>query len=557
MILVLLIWILIFFVFFVTGFSVIKAISSVTRQKDMSLTIQTDEFFFTGFLTISLVTGLLSIFIPIGNYVLYFISLLALILFLLNFRGILINIREAMRSVALLSRLELLLLSFLVFFILTAVVQKITLGDTESYHAQSIQWIKKYAVVPGLGNIHGRLAFNSMFFVVSGLFTFQIRNILIYPLNGICYLVLIIKLVTLYKKEYNPGTKWKAVFYILTLLISLLIMIPNLNSPSPDIICCILIIYAFILIMNLLEKERQINFVQIILLNLVVFSCIAYKISSLFLIVMLLFLLNKDILKRSFVSMLICILVISSFIIRNYYLSGYIIYPLPGFDIFNVDWKIPLETVSAMKLEIESWAKISTMPASEVINMKMSEWIIPWFRSLITIDKILVIINIFSIAILIVMLFKKDFFLAKIQLIILINLLFWFIEAPDPRFAYGFIFLGFSLTFSYIIKLFEFSAFSGILKYVKTGLIVFLILIIYTRIMFPVNSLRNPSLWILPSPFGTVETNNYYSDFQYRVPVPGGGCFNVDIPCVPYQLTNVISRGADLQDGFKVVKQIP
>src|SRR5665811_349171 len=112
--------------------------------------------------------------------------------------------------------------SFLVVFVLTAVVQNITWLDTQSYHAQNIQWIRKYAVVPGLGNVHDRFAFNSMFFVISALFTFQIKDILIFPLNGICYIILIIRLFILYKKESDQGITWKAVFYILILLISLL-----------------------------------------------------------------------------------------------------------------------------------------------------------------------------------------------------------------------------------------------------------------------------------------------------------------------------------------------
>ncbi|HEY5125354.1 MAG TPA: hypothetical protein VIK14_16610, partial [Ignavibacteria bacterium] len=359
------------------------------------------------------------------------------------------------------------------------------------------------------------------------------------------------------KAEYHPGTRWQAVFYILTLLISLLIMIPNLNSPSPDIICGILIIYTFILILERSGKRLQLNFIQIILLNLVVFSCLAFKISSLLLIATLLFLFNKEIFKRSLITIFISVLIISPFIIRNYYLSGYVIYPFPAIDIFNVDWKIPLDNVNAVKSEIESWAKIWTTPYPEVIKMKISEWIIPWFKLLDFINKMLIIINFSSIFTFIIMLLKKDFFLAKIQLIILINLTFWFIVAPDPRFAYGFIFLGFSMTVAYLIKLLEYSAFAGILKFTRIGLACFLFLIVFKRIMFPVGTLTNPSIWIISAPFGTVETKDYYSDFHYRVPVPEGGCFNVEIPCVPYPLKDIVLRGKNLQGGFKVVKQNP
>jgi hypothetical protein len=289
----------------------------------------------------------------------------------------------------------------------------------------------------------------------------------------------------------------------------------------------------------------------------VVFSCVTFKLSSLFLIATLFFLSDKEIIKRSIITFVISILVISPFIIRNYYLSGYVIYPFPAIDIFNVDWKIPLDNVNTVKSEIEGWAKIWTTPYPEVVKMKILEWILPWFKLLSFIDKMLVTINFLSIITFIIMLIRKDYSLAKIQLIVLINLFFWFIMSPDPRFAYGFIFIGFSITVAYIIKLLEYSAFAGILKFTRIGLACFIFLIVYKRIIFPVDTLRNPSMWILPAPFGTVETRDYYSDFHYRVPVPEGGCFNVEIPCVPYPLADIVLRGKGLQDGFKVVKRNP
>ncbi len=516
-----------------------------------------DEAFFMGFLVLSSVSGLLSIWIPLGIKILLLVVLLATLLFFLNLKQIIISFRDIIGSISTLKKWEMMFLSFITIFILLYVSNKITLGDTQSYHAQSIQWVRKYAVVPGLGNIHGRLAFNSMFLVVSGLFTFQIKDILIFPLNGICYLVLVIKLFFLFKKENITGTRWKAVFYMLLLLLSLLIIIPDLNSPSADIICATLIIYSFTILMNLSEKGSQLNYVQIFLLNLVVFSCIAFKISSLFLILSLLFIFNKEVIKRVWISVAVGILMLSSFIIRNYYLSGYLIYPYPGIDLYDVDWKIPLDDVISMKLEIESWAKISTLPASDVINMKISQWIVPWFTSLNFNNKLIVVINLLSLVSFLIMILKKDFFLAKIQLLILLNLFFWFLSAPDPRFAYGFLFLGFSLNIAYVLKHFDQSTKAVIFKYARIGLACFLFLVVCRRIMVPLNTLKNTSLWILPASFDTVETNEHYSGFNYRVPVPEGGCYNVEIPCTPYPLTNIVLRGKDLQDGFKVLKQNP
>jgi hypothetical protein len=553
MILILIFWVLIFFIFTVLGFSFVNIIKRISGTKKEFDTFTIDECFFSGFMILSVLTGFLSILIPVGGKVLFYICILTIPVLLIFLKEIKINIKNAFKNILALSKPEQVFLYLLILFICTAVVQKITFGDTQSYHAQSIQWIQKYAVVPGLGNLHDRFAFNSMFFVISAVFTFQFKDILIFPLNGICYIVLIIKLLILYKKENKDGTRWKSVFYILILLISLLIMIPNLNTPSPDIICGILIIYIFILILDGAGDGSKVKFIHFILLNLLIFECISFKISSLFLVSTLLLLLNRETFSRSLTTIVIGILVLTSFIIRNYYLSGYLIYPYPAVDIFHVDWKIPFQNVIETKSVIEGWAKISVAPNNEVLNKKVFEWIVPWFKLMSFNNKLIMTINFLSIITFILMLIKKDFFLAKIQLIILINLVFWFTKAPDPRFAYGFIFLGFSLTFAYIVKLLEYSAHSGILKYIKLVLACSVLLILSRRIMFPVDTLRNLSLWIHPASFGIAETKDYYSNFHYRVPVSEGGCLNAEIPCTNYPLTNVFMRGNDLQHGFKVV----
>jgi hypothetical protein len=557
MILVLLIWSLICFILFVSGYAVVKLIRRIGNSDESINSMNFDEFFFSGFLVLSVLTGFLSIFIPVGNLVLLILSFVALIIFLIYLSEFKSILKELIRRLSSLKWLDIAILLFIIFFVLTAVVQNITLGDTQSYHAQSIQWTRKFAVVPGLGNLHSGLAFNSMFFVISALFTFQFKAVLIFPLNGICYLILIIKLLSLFRKENKIGSGWKAVFYMLTFLVSFFMLIPNLNSPSPDIICGILIIYVFILILENSGRENQVSLSQVILINAAVLSCIGFKLSTVFMTAALLFLLDREILKRGLITIITGILVISPFIIRNYFLSGYVVYPFPAVDIFNVDWKIPLENAISTKAIIESWAKISILPYPDVMKMGLSQWVLPWFRLLDLISKLIVIVNLFSVITFIIMIVRKDFFLAKIQLIIFINLAFWFIMAPDLRFAYGFFFLGFSLTFAYLTKLIELSAFHGILRYINVCLAVLLALVVFKRIMFPLDTFKTPSLWIRPAPFGTVKTKDYYSDFLYRVPDPEGGCFNTEIPCTNYPLVNVVKRGDNLQDGFKVSKINP
>jgi hypothetical protein len=557
MILVFLIWVFLFFVLFVLGFSIVAVLCNIIGQKGNSQSVTLDEYFFIGLLSLSSVSGILSIWIPIGNKVFLFVIGLSLILFFFNFREIRSKVKSVIGELKLLKRSEAVFVLLIILFLLAVVVQKITWYDTGLYHAQSIQWIRKFAVVPGLGNIHGRLALNSMFLVISGLFTFQIKDVLIFPLNGICYIVLILKLFALIKAGFDNDTKWKAVFFSLIFLISLITMIPFLNSTSPDIICGILIVYAFVKLTSQSGEPGEFNYVKSMLLALVVFSCITYKISSLFLAITLLLNFRNEFLRRSLIIISIGILTLVPYIVRNYYLSGYLIYPFPSVDIFHPDWKIPFEKALSEKYWIVSWARIPGATYNEVLNMKMSEWILPWFKSNDFYNKLILIINSLSVFTFLSMLIKRDFQYAKIQVIIFINLIFWFMMAPDPRFAYGFLFIGFSLTIAYIIKIVEHLNPDGILRFLKIIIVCFFIVILGRRISLPLNILKHPSLSVIPAPFEKADTKVLTADFNYTVPVADDRCFYSDIPCVPFQLTNVKLRGHDLQDGFKVIEGNP
>ena len=46
------------------------------------------------------------------------------------------------------------------------------MGDSGLYHINSVQWAHAYPIVPGLGNLHARLAFNQSFFLYAGMLEF-------------------------------------------------------------------------------------------------------------------------------------------------------------------------------------------------------------------------------------------------------------------------------------------------------------------------------------------------------------------------------------------------
>lgn len=42
-------------------------------------------------------------------------------------------------------------------------------SDMAGYHLQSLRWDREFAIIPGLGNLHGRLAFNSVVILIAAL----------------------------------------------------------------------------------------------------------------------------------------------------------------------------------------------------------------------------------------------------------------------------------------------------------------------------------------------------------------------------------------------------
>src|SRR5204862_1114761 len=115
----------------------------------------------------------------------------------------------------------LLLILFLLTWILILLINAgpTMMDDTETYHIQSIKWIKEYGSVPGLVNLHERFGFNSSWFSSVALFSFSSKTTGGFTvLNSVisvwlCYWF--IGKINQFQKENNT----KAVFAILSVFI--------------------------------------------------------------------------------------------------------------------------------------------------------------------------------------------------------------------------------------------------------------------------------------------------------------------------------------------------
>ena len=553
-------WLISFAILFLLGLLFVETWNIFSRGR---VKIAFQEVYLVGFLVVSILSSYLSIVIPLNTSVLLIVSGIAFETAIFYWE----KVKEYLSKIKTLSRFDLLFLSGVTFVIVAYSSSEIIVFDTGLYHAQAVRWLREYPVVPGAGNLHDRLAFNSLFFPISAIFTFDIPSIygsfsfLSYPLNAVSFLVFFFWLYFLIKKDLLTKN-WKNLFLHLPIaLLCLRFLCRSYNSLSPDLICTLLVIYVFHFLISHKQKieSRETTIFQKTLIVITVFVCISFKLSSLFLAPTVLFFLERKSFLKPFGGIsLIAIGVITPFLIRNYYLSGYLLFPFPSIDIFSVDWKIPLEQVKEAAWAISSWARIPKMPHTEVLKMPLFEWLPIWFPAQhILIQTLLCGILLLLPLMSVFFYVKKQNKLLLINIILLLNFIFWFISAPDPRFILGFLVFGFAFLLSRFTEVLTNKRLSNIFL---TGCSIWVLAatsnIAYKHYQRASITFRNPFNLVFPNSMPTAKVATNKTNFIYFTPLKRGQCFNAPLPCTPSNKGKemLILRKNTLKDGFKVIR---
>lgn len=419
--------------------------------------------------------------------------------------------------------------------------------DMELYHLQSMIWSNEYSVVPGLANIHGRLAFNPSSILLSTLFSYHPQFFsLFFPLNGLCMCVLAMFLIT---KTRLIKDIIKQTVIIVTLFFILFIFRAIFSSTSTDILPAIVIIY---LIYRFLLDEKKEN--ELIYFALPLFCC-TLKLSTIPIAILSLFVLvacfKRKEWRKIFILGTIACLIIIPWCARYIILSGYLIYPFSKIDIFSFDWKVPIKEAVREEQTTYAWARIPGRSYQDVSNMSLSDWVPIWFNAKYNTIKYLIYLTILSPLVILLSLFnfRKNINLIFIWLVAVLGLVFNFITAPDIRFSLGFLitvaflpYYSFSLNFEK--KIFNF--------YHK----IFICCMMSCFVLIQYQEYGSKSDLIKPSTLD-YSTNDVIFDFYYLdtikiyKPTKGDRCFDYCIPCMPYLNKGLELRGKSLQEGFR------
>lgn len=133
------------------------------------------------------------------------------------------------------------------------------------------------------------------------------------------------------------------------------------------------------------------------------------------------------------------------FFIRNYLISGWLLYPFDGIDLFNPVWKIPEEYLLVDAGQIKVWGRCLYDIAK--IDLPVTQWFPIWWEHQFRYEQMflgaVVLAAVLQGIVLLVKLAQKQrisFPLAALHLAIWGNLAVWFFMAPFIRYGLAFLF---------------------------------------------------------------------------------------------------------------------
>ena len=435
--------------------------------------------------------------------------------------------------------------------------------DTSLYHAQAIQWIEKYACVPGLGNLHGRLAFNSSFFVLSAFYGFSfLGSQTYYALNPYLYILFTFSMLVNIRKMTLLGDYQRSFILLFIFIIVHSMLRHNVfspTSPTPDVIPVVLTAYLFLAVSRDISLLNDTS--NLVLMAFVPAYLVTVKLSQIPIMILTTGLLFSNTLKSSqrlLIATLPSIFILIPWLLRNIIQSGYLTYPLPQVDLFSFDWKIPYAAALNEQQWIRSWAIMPDKFPNEVLLLPLKEWFFPWFGRLHNSYKTLVMVMTISPMIIGAgfKMKKLDKDLALFWLVCFIGCMFWFVSAPDIRFAFGFIIfcsaISLSLFVGFLTKVPPDKVYSAIL--------VLIVISGTVNTMLPCKrTYQKLGLSQVKELFWIPDTLNEV-DLKYQearnlivsVPAKGDQCSSAQIPCTPYFNPNLQMRGNSMQVGFRI-----
>ncbi len=429
--------------------------------------------------------------------------------------------------------------------------------DSDLYHAQSIRWIEEYGVVPGLGNLHERFAYNSAAFAINALYSMKwLVGQSLHTASGFFALLLsgtVLELGRTWKEKKLRLADYAmigAVYYLVTIW-------DEVTAPSSDylIMCTVFfLVIKWLLCLERDSKGAREGLVPYALLCVTGVYALTLKLTAGLILLLVIKpaagLIRKKRWREILLYLGLGLLVCVPWMARTVVISGWLLYPFPALDLFSVDWKMPADLIEVDAAQIKTWGR--ALYNASLVNVPMREWFPGWFSgTLSAMEKLLIFGDGVSILLFIVYalisLIKKKRENRDILLVlatVIGSYVFWQYSAPILRYGYAYVLLVDMLMAGVI------------LQKLRRQQILYGLICLYGgyKLVMMANYIRSNYLvdaYIWQQDYGTYElTACDLEGMTIYLPVSGDRTGYAFFPSVP-TMPEIELRGETLQDGFR------
>lgn len=319
--------------------------------------------------------------------------------------------------------------------------------DTNIYHAAAIRIYEEYGLVKGIGNLQLHYAYNSSYLAFASIFSLKwLLGHSLHTTTGFLETLMCLyafRGVKDFKQHENHITDMMRIGILLYALIN----ITRSMSPATDyatMYFALFIITAWC--ENLFEGHSDITVYS--LLSVTAVFTATLKFSSCLLVMLAIYpayyLIKEKKWKEIAIYLFCGCMILCPFLIRNYFISGWLLYPFDRIDIFQTVWKIPKEYLVHDANQIKVWGRC--LFDVDKIDMPVTQWMPIWWENHITYEKMLLAAVPFGLLLECVMLLDKLLKKQKLRpplitlhIAIWANIAVWFFMAPFIRYGLSFL----------------------------------------------------------------------------------------------------------------------
>ncbi|MDE6845318.1 MAG: hypothetical protein K2J99_06075 [Lachnospiraceae bacterium] len=435
--------------------------------------------------------------------------------------------------------------------------------DTNIYHAQMIRLYEEYGMIKGMGNLQLHYGYNSAYLAFASVFSMRwLTGQSLHTVTGFLETFMCIYafhgLRDFMRHRFHMADMLKVGILFYTMVI-----LDRSMSPATDYGTMLFSLFLITAWCDNMENRKDLNIYCLLSVLAVFVMTLKFSAALLGIIVVYpAFLLIKDRKWKEIAGFVAygCIILIP-FLIRNYLISGWLLYPFNGIDIFHAVWKVPEEYLLKDANQIKVWGRC--LYDVNKIDWPVRQWLPVWWEHQQRYEKMFIGAFLISMILLAVVWLRKLICKKKIgmELIILVsaviaNLALWFFLAPFIRYGLAFLIAGIAIAVGAWLNE-QKQGFYSIL----TGGLMFLIIVSLTPYLdnyvtdigvFTKHSLKEP-YYLQQKDYDRTETGSLEINgnvIYYPVEGEINSYHNCPSTCYKWMAERSTLMGETLEDGF-------